>query len=188
MVPAYARRIVATGVRGYSILLASAGIGATLGALVAASLASMRRKERLTIVGMVTFGASLACAAWLPAWLPAAAPPWSRVLAGAVCLLGTGVGAVLVYSSSMMLIQLAVPDHLRGRVMGIWMIMYSGSVPLGALWTGWVAQSRGVAFVMALSAVLCVLMATVVMATRVLAARPVDAGPPEEGAAATAAV
>jgi len=96
------------------------------------------------------------------------------------------VGAVFVYSSSMMLIQLAVPDHLRGRVMGIWMIVYSGSVPLGALWTGRVAQSWGVAFAMGLSAMLCVLAALFVMATGVLASpqvvtRPAvsDAGAPE---------
>ena len=52
----------------------------------------------------------------------------------------------------MTLIQLAAPDHLRGRIMGIWMIVYSGSVPFGALWTGRVAQSWGVSFVMGLSA------------------------------------
>jgi MFS family permease len=168
MVPAYARRIVHTGVRGYSALLACGGVGATLGAIIAASLASMRRKERLTILGMVCFGAALACAATLPAWIPRAAPEWARVAAGAACLLVAGMGAVFVYSSSMMLIQIAVPDHLRGRVMGIWMIMYSGSVPLGALWTGRVAESWGVAFGMGLSAILCGLMAVFVMATGVL--------------------
>jgi len=186
MVPAYARRVVRTEVGGYSALLACGGIGATVGAFVVASLASMRHKERLTILGMVLFGGSLASAALLPVWLPSTAPAWARVSAGAICLMGTGVGAVFVYSSSMMLIQLAVPDHLRGRVMGIWMIVYSGSVPLGALWTGRVAQSWGVAFAMGLSAILCVLAALFVMATGVLASpqvvtRPAvsDAGAPE---------
>jgi len=176
MVPAYARRVVRTEVGGYSALLACGGIGATVGAFVVASLASMRHKERLTIVGIVLFGGSLACAASLPYWLPSTTPAWARVAAGAICLMGAGVGAVFVYSSSMMLIQLAVPDHLRGRVMGIWMIVYSGSVPLGALWTGRVAQSCGVAFVMGLSAMLCVLMALFVTATGVLASPRVVAG------------
>jgi hypothetical protein len=49
------------------------------------------------------------------------------------------------------------------------MIVYSGSVPLGALWTGRVAQSWGVAFVMGLSAVLCVAVALIVWASGVLA-------------------
>jgi MFS family permease len=172
MVPAYARRVVQTGVRGYSALLACGGIGATAGAIIVASLASMRRKERLTVLGMLCFGGALACAATLPAWLQASAPAWVRVSAGAACLLAAGVGAVFVYSSSMMLIQLAIPDHLRGRIMGIWMIVYSGSVPLGALWTGRVAQSWGVAFVMGLSAILCVLMTVFVVVTGALSAPP----------------
>ncbi len=68
----------------------------------------------------------------------------------------------------MMVIQLAVPDRLRGRVMGIWMIVFSGSVPLGALWTGRAAQSWGVAPVMGLSAALCVAAALFVWASGVL--------------------
>jgi MFS family permease len=175
MVPAYARRVVQTDVGGYSTLLACAGVGATLGALVVASLGGMRRKDRLTIAGMVIFGVSLACAASLPVLLPASAPAWGRLSAASLFLTGAGFGAVLFYSSSMTLIQLAVPDQLRGRIMGIWMIVYSGSVPLGALWTGRVAQSWGVAFVMGLSAVLCVLTALGVLASRVLAVPPVAA-------------
>ena len=67
----------------------------------------------------------------------------------------------------MTLIQLAAPDHLRGRIMGIWMIVYSGSVPFGALWTGRVAQSWGVSFVMGFSAVLCVVVGLIVWASGV---------------------
>jgi MFS family permease len=169
MVPAYARRVVDTGVYGYSVLLATSGIGATAGAFVVASLGGLRRKERLTIAGMVMFGVCLAGAAVSPSYIPPASAPSTRLVAAALCLLGAGFGAVLFYSSSMTLIQLAVPDHLRGRIMGIWMIVYSGSVPLGALWTGRVAQSWGVSFVMGFSAVLCVVVALVVWTSGVLA-------------------
>jgi MFS family permease len=177
MVPAYARRVVQTDVGGYSLLLSCAGIGATVGALVVASLGGLRRKERLTIAGMVIFGVSLASAASLPA-LPAGVPAPARLAAACLFLLGAGFGAVLFYSSSMTLILLAVPDQLRGRIMGIWMIVYSGSVPLGALWTGRVAQSWGVAFVMGLSSVICVVTAFVVLLSRVLAAPAVTAAAP----------
>jgi len=179
MVPAYARRVVDTGVYGYSVLLACGGIGATVGAFVVASLGGLRRKERLTIAGMIIFGGCLAGAALMPAILPPMSTGSSRLLAAAGCLLGAGFGAVLFYSSSMTLIQLAVPDRLRGRVMGIWMIAYSGSVPLGALWTGRVAQSWGVAFVMGLSAVLCVAVALVVWASGALAPLRPAPTPPE---------
>jgi MFS family permease len=168
MVPAYARRVVETGVYGYSALLATSGIGATVGAFVVASLGGLVRKERLTISGMVIFGACLAGAALSPAYFPPTSAGSSRLVAASVCLLGAGFGAVLFYSSSMTVIQLAAPDHLRGRIMGIWMIVYSGSVPLGALWTGRVAQSWGVSFVMGLSAALCVVVGLIVWTSGVL--------------------
>jgi MFS family permease len=168
MVPAYARRVVDTGVYGYSALLATSGIGATVGAFVVASLGGLVRKERLTISGMVIFGACLAGAALSPAYFPPTSAGSSRLVAASICLLGAGFGAVLFYSSSMTVIQLAAPDHLRGRIMGIWMIVYSGSVPLGALWTGRVAQSWGVSFVMGFSAVLCVVVGLIVWTSGVL--------------------
>ena len=168
MIPAYAARVLQTGVRGYSMLLACGGIGATVGALVVASLGGVRRKERLTPVGMLIFGTALACAALIPVLLPRDAPKTLALACGSACLLAAGFGAVIFYSSSMMRIQTNVPDHLRGRIMGIWMIVYSGSVPLGALWTGKAAESWGVALVMGLSALICIVTALVVQASRAL--------------------
>ena len=42
-----------------------------------------------------------------------------------------------------------------GRVAGLWMIAYSGSVPLGSLGAGWAAERVGVGAVMAGSAAVC---------------------------------
>jgi predicted MFS family arabinose efflux permease len=163
MIPAYAARVVHTGVRGYSLLLACGGIGATVGALVVASVSGLRRKERLTLAGMVIFGAALASAALLPRWLAAGGSEFLSLACGGLCLLSAGFGAVLFYSSSMQIMQTAIPDQLRGRMMGIWMIVYSGSVPLGALWTGRAAQTWGVAKVMGLSAAVCIITAVLVL-------------------------
>ena len=168
MVPAYARRVVQTGVGGYSVLLASGGVGATIGAFVVASLGGLHRKERLTIAGLIIFGASIAAAAILPGRVLNGSTGGPSLAAAAGCLLAAGFGAVLFYSSSMMLIQLAAPDQLRGRIMGIWMIVYSGSVPLGALWTGRAAQSWGVGPVLEFSALVCVAVGVLVWATGVL--------------------
>jgi MFS family permease len=177
MIAAYARRVVQTGVEGYSTLLAFSGIGATAGALVIATLSGVRRKERLTIAGLVLFSGFLAFAA---IWPLVAGPSWTsavRLSAASFCLFGAGFGAVLFYSSSMMVIQLAVPDRLRGRIMGIWMIGFSGSVPLGALWTGRAAQSWGVAPVMGVSAALCMTAALLVWASGILTPPEVQPAP-----------
>jgi MFS family permease len=160
MIPAYASRVVGTGVQGYSILLAVCGIGATLGALAVASLGGLRRKEWLVLAGLGIVAAFLGAAAVVPPLIARAGAPASvRLAAAAVCLLGVGFGAVIFYSSTQTLIQTSVPDHLRGRVMGIWMIIFSGSVPLGSLWTGRLALGWGVTSALGVSSCLCVVVA-----------------------------
>ena len=168
MVPAYTRRVVHANVEGYSILLACSGVGATLGAIVVASLGAQRRKDRWAIGGMMVFATFLAGAALLPLAIGSNSWRFARLWVASGCLLGMGFGAVVFYACCMTVIQLSVPNHLRGRIMGIWMIVYSGSVPLGALWTGRAAVSWGVATIMAVSALICIIVGVVVMASGVL--------------------
>jgi MFS family permease len=184
MIAAYAQRVVHTGVEGYSTLLALSGIGATVGALVVASLSSVRRKERITIGGMILFSLSLGGGALFPRLIATDAGTTVRLIVAAGCLLGAGFGAVAFYSSSMMVIQLEIPDRLRGRIMGIWMIVFSGSVPLGAFWTGEAAERWGVAMVMGVSAVLCFVTALAVLASGILVPAPVESPPTGTGPAA----
>lgn len=162
MLPAYARLVVGTGAIGYSALLSGGGLGATFGALVVASLGGLRRKEYLVLSGMAIGGVSLGCAGLIPPAVAAAGLTKLVLPAAVLCLFCTGFGMIMFYSSTQTLIQTAVPDHLRGRIMGIWMIAFSGSVPLGALWAGWIARQIGVAPIMQLSAVLSLVMAVVV--------------------------
>ena len=138
--------------------------------------AASRRKERLVVGGLVLFAASLAAASWMPGYVGRVWPGPARLWVASACLLGVGFGAVVFYSATQTLIQTAVPDHLRGRVMGVWMIVYSGSVPVGALWTGRLAHQHGVATVMGLSALLCAAVALASWASGLLA-RPVAPQP-----------
>ncbi len=165
LVPAYARLVVHTGPIGYSLLQASGGLGATIGALGVASLGGLRRKERLIPYGMLAFAVSLAAAGLIPPYFGHRGALAMAIL----CLLGAGLGAIVFFAATQTMIQTTVPDHLRGRIMGIWMIVYSGSVPLGSLWAGWLANLNGVASVMTLSAVLCMVAAIVVLVWDVLA-------------------
>jgi MFS family permease len=168
MIPAYTQRVVRAGVSGYSLLLSCSGIGATLGAVFVASLAKQRRKDHWSIIGMLIFAGFLGGAAVLPTWAGSLGTDGLRLVAASICLLGAGFGAVVFYASAQTVIQLDSPDHLRGRIMGIWMIVFSGSVPIGALWTGRAALRWGVDVIMALSAAVCILVGVIVMATGVL--------------------
>jgi hypothetical protein len=53
-------------------------------------------------------------------------------------------------------IQLAVPDHLRGRVMSVYTTVFSASVPIGGLAMGAVASGFGATPAIALGGVLSV--------------------------------
>jgi MFS family permease len=177
LVPAFARLVVHTGARGYSLLLACGGIGATAGALLVASLGGLRRKEHLALGGIALFAIALAGAGSLPLLLPAHTSVFLGLAIAGLFLMSGGFGAMVFYASIQTMIQTAVPDRLRGRIMGIWMIVYSGSVPLGSLWAGQLAQRYGVARVMQLSAVICLIVVAGALASGVLA-RPEKPVPP----------
>ena len=152
--PSYAQRLIGTGTGGYSCLLAMGGLGATLGAFFVASLAGVEHRERIVLTGIAIFAAAIAAGVLIP---PLCGPFGStaRLIGGSICMLGTGLGAIVFYAATQTMIQTNVPDLLRGRIMGIWMIVYSGSVPLGCLWAGELAQAIGVGTVMIVSAALC---------------------------------
>ncbi|MHC5542328.1 MFS transporter, partial [Singulisphaera rosea] len=126
------------------------------------------------------FGGSLAAAAVLPPLAGSVLEGKGRLAVASACVLGVGFGAVLFYAATQTLIQLTVPDHLRGRVMGIWMIVYSGSVPLGSLWTGRLASSFGVTTAMVISATLCLIVALVGIFSKNLFHEERRAEPPGE--------
>lgn len=159
LTPAYAQRVIGVQTRGFSVLLASGGLGATIGALAVASLGGVRRRERLVLGGMALFGLALAAAATLPGVVGGS--PIRRLMVASPCLFAAGFGAIMFFSSTQTLIQTRVPDTLRGRVMGMWMIVYSGAVAAGALASGELAHVLGVPMVLRIAA-FCCLAATVI--------------------------
>jgi len=155
MTPVFARTILGVEVGGYSVLLASGGAGATLGALTVARMGDDVRKDLMIVYGMLCFSAFLLAASLFPLWSSPSWPTSVRLACGIGCLFGAWFGAAFFYSSTQTFIQLAIPSAMRGRIMGVWMVVFSGSVPLGALWTGRAAATWGVCPVMTFSALIC---------------------------------
>jgi MFS family permease len=109
----------------------------------------------LIVLGLGLFALSLAGMGTLPGVLGGSAPWWWPMASAMLCLVGAGFGGITYMSSIQTMIQLDVPDALRGRVAGVWMIVFSGSVPLGALLTGRLAQGFGVEPILLASGILC---------------------------------
>ncbi|CAG0946675.1 Multidrug efflux pump Tap [Anaerolineae bacterium] len=133
LLPAFAQDVLHTGPEGLGLLSASVGIGALTGALIVASLGNSRRKGLLLTIGNVFF----------PTMVLAFAS--SRVLPlSMLILVGAGLGFMIQNTMTNTLIQFAVPDHLRGRVMSVYMLVFQGLFPIGSLMAGALAQQFSV--------------------------------------------
>jgi predicted MFS family arabinose efflux permease len=65
-----------------------------------------------------------------------------------------GAALIMVFSMTASLVQLIVPDHLRGRVVSIYMVAFRGGAPLGSLWGGYAATLSSAPYVLAVNGAL----------------------------------
>jgi predicted MFS family arabinose efflux permease len=131
-------------------LLAFSGIGSVLGALFIAWLGRHRK------MGSVALAVQAACGVLLVAF------GLSRVLwlsEGLLLLIGAALIISLATMSS--LVQLVVPDELRGRVMSIYMTAFRGGMPLGSLLAGYFASRVGPSMVLVCNGTVLAVIASV---------------------------
>src|SRR5713226_3328825 len=133
LVPLIARNVLHEGAHGFGLLMAALGVGAVMGALTVAGLARGRPP-----LGFVV-GPAIAAALLLVGL--------SFVhhfgLAAAV-LMALGFSQIVFMTSCNTTVQLTVPDELRGRIMGLYALVFAGMTPIGALIMGTVAEHWGV--------------------------------------------
>ncbi|HYR70175.1 MAG TPA: MFS transporter [Candidatus Acidoferrum sp.] len=133
LVPLIARDVLHEGAHGFGLLMAALGVGAVAGALAVAALSVGRPP-----LGMVV-GPALAAAALL--LLLSTARHFGPTAAVLVAL---GFAQIVFMTSCNTTVQIAVPDELRGRVMGLYALVFAGMTPIGALIMGTVAEHWGV--------------------------------------------
>jgi MFS family permease len=130
LVPVLASETLKAGPEIFGLLSASFGLGALTGALLSAGLA--RASWKALLVGTGSFSAALLALA-----------PQRTVGACLVLLYVTGAAFTLWTSNSQSILQLTAPDHLRGRVLSMWLFVFAGFAPLGSLLAGWLAEVGG---------------------------------------------
>ena len=86
----------------------------------------------------------------------------SHPLAAAMLLFFAGFGIILCFSVANSIVQTQSPDHLRGRLMGIWALVFGGGMPLGSFWMGLIAQHTTSGFALQIGGAFCAVGATVV--------------------------
>ena len=139
-IPALARDVLAvTGEAASSVaarnsaLYAAQGVGALIAALYLAIYSNTGRMGRLLLGGQLAFIFALILISTV------------RTLPPALILITfLGWGTVTQLATMNTLIQLEVPDYLRGRVFSAYLWALQGIAPFGSLAVGWLAQNLGV--------------------------------------------
>jgi MFS family permease len=146
--PVFARDIFRGEIVVYSQMMAFQGIGAVVGALVVAWLGRFKHMGLTLLIVQVAFGGVMAAFAL------------SRVFwVSCVLLFFSGAALMVVFSMTASLVQLIVPDHLRGRVVSIYMVAFRGGAPLGSLAAGYTATLASAPAVLAINGGLVSLVA-----------------------------
>src|SRR5256714_1590824 len=152
IMPAFSRDVLGRGADGYGILMSASGTGALVGALVVATFGHWLTPRKLALGGVWLFSAALLAFSF--------ARDFHLALA---FLFVAGFGMLLFFSTTNTVLQTIIPDDMRGRVMGVWSLIFGAMIPLGSLEAGAVAHWLGTPFALALGAIVCVVSALVAL-------------------------
>jgi MFS family permease len=123
------------------------GIGALIAALFVSAFSTLRRKGLLMTIGQFVFSIFLVLIAFAHS-LP--------VAMALICIIGWATIAQFMMMNT--LIQIDVPDELRGRVFSVYLWAQQGVAPFGSLFIGWLAQTAGVPRAALVGGVVCLLV------------------------------
>jgi MFS family permease len=127
-----ATKVFHRGAMSFGLLGTYVAIGSFSGAIVSARLERLRR-TMFVVYGAFTFGSAIVILAFMPTyatyamWLP-------------IC----GFTALTTLISANSLMQINSDPAVRGRVMGIYLLVFLGGAPLGSPLIGWTAEKMGV--------------------------------------------
>lgn len=139
LLPVFARDVLHAGATGLGWLLAATGAGALAGGIILAAMASRIRRGRLLLVSGTLF------CLFLIGFTLSRSLPLSLIL-----LVFTGFTMILYSATLNATLQSVIPDGLRGRVMSVYVFMFLGMTPVGALQAGAMARWLGAPAALAL--------------------------------------
>jgi predicted MFS family arabinose efflux permease len=156
--PTFATQVLSgheTPAQRLSMLMACQGLGAILGALMVGTLGPFKHMGRSLLTAQILLGLFVA------AFAASRSLPLSLLLIF-VC----GACSMAVFSIAFSLVQLTVPDDLRGRIVSIYMVALRSGGPIGGLIAGGLADRFTAPVVMTASAGLLGLVAATLLLRR----------------------
>jgi MFS family permease len=140
VVPLIAYGVLQEDARGFGLLMSAVGVGAVAGAVGI----TLFRRDRPSLAVLAGSAAALCSGLIVLALI-------GRFAAVAVVLAVLGACQIFFTTGCNTTLQLATPDALRGRVMGLYALAFAGMSPFGALLVGTIAEHAGVRVACAVS-------------------------------------
>ena len=151
LMPAWSVKILHGNAATNGMLFSARGVGSLIGALAIASLGRASIRGKLISAGSLFFPVFISLFALVHLL------PVSLLL-----MVFIGFASIFVLNLSNATIQSFTPDNLRGRVMGVYSTVFMGSIPLGAIFLGTMAEYAGEANAAFLSSAAAFLVACLV--------------------------
>lgn len=132
LMPIFAQDVLEVGPSGLGLMLTATGFGAFFGALAVAAGLRTKRREMVQFIALAVMGGSLIGFSQ------------TRAMPVAVFfLVVSGVCQMIYMNTNQAVLQMLIPDELRGRVSSIYMLSL-GLMPLGTFFGGLLTSVVGV--------------------------------------------
>lgn len=155
LLPVFANKILAGGPDLMGYLSGASGVGALAGAIYLASRRSVLGISRVLVIAATMFGTSLIAFAF------------STHVALSLALMPiTGASMIIQMAGSNTLLQTLTEDHMRGRVMAMFTMCFMGTVPIGSLLCGFLADRISPQYTVAIGGLVCIIGAMVFQRVR----------------------
>jgi predicted MFS family arabinose efflux permease len=146
--PVIARDVFHGTANTFTLFLCLSGAGSVTGALLVASMKTQMGQAKRSLAGMVLLGILITLIGISTSL---------SVTSGLIFISGFLLMVVFALNSS--LVQLYIPDTMRGRVMSVYNVAFRGGMPLGSLLSGLLIHRTSASTVMAANGVVLVILA-----------------------------
>jgi len=179
LMPAVAALAIGGGSATVGAMMAGTAIGAFLGGFFSGPLGHVVRQGRAVYFAVTAWGLCIAATGIVVLWArpgPDGAANVPALILGVACMAASGLADTISSVFRNTILQAATPDHLRGRLQGVFTVVVTGGPRLGdalagamaALWaavlgSGAAAHAGGEGTTLLVGGALCILGAAALM-------------------------
>jgi MFS family permease len=161
LMPAVAALMIGGGETTVGILLASTAIGAFLAGLFSGPLGSVRRQGSAVVWAVMGWGASIAGFGLVVVLAGRSGSEGATLwlLPAALCCALAGIADSVSAVFRTTILQAATPDHMRGRLQGVFIVVVVGGPRIGDMLAGGGTKILSEGWVLLIGGVLCIVVA-----------------------------